>query len=301
MLAPVESFIDTGVNGLTAHLGGPMTLAATLYIALYGWFVLKGSIQEPAMDFVFKCMKIVIIVTLATKAGDYNTYVKNLFFNTLPDEIGTALNVSQTGINGFDGLMDKGLMTASTLWAKAGVGPGIVLDAILCFVILVVTSILAGIGFIVGFYAKVGLSLVLAVGPVFIALALFQPTRRFTETWLGQLANFTILQILTVAVGSLILQSLSTLLENAASLDEAMTAMITFAAISLCASYIFYQLPGIASALAGGGASLSLGSGANNPAPNAATSAVNGAYATAKYASSKAASMTSWGINKLRR
>ncbi|MBA8862729.1 type IV secretion system protein VirB6 [Ochrobactrum anthropi] len=261
MLAPVESFIDSGVNGLSGYLTGPLTVATTIYIVLYGYLVLKGTIQEPLMDFVFKCMKITIIVMLATKAGEYNTYVKSLFFESLPNEIGAALNVSETGINGFDALIDKALAAASTLWANAGMGPGIVFDAIICIVIIIIATLVAVIGFIVGFYAKIALSLVLALGPVFIALALFNGTRRFTEGWIGQLANYTILQILSVAVGTLIVQSLLTMIDKASSLNEAMTAMVTFVSIALCAAYIFYQLPMIASALAAGGAMLTFGGG----------------------------------------
>jgi len=277
MLGPVESFVDSGIGGLTSFVAGPLKIAAMLYIVLYGWFVLKGTIQEPVMEFVFKCMKVVIIVMLATQAGEYNTYVKNLFFETLPNEIGSALNTSAAGNNAFDSVIDKGLGAAASIWARAGMGPGIVLDAIICLFIIFLTAILGVIGFIVGFYAKVGISLVLALGPVFIALALFDATRRLTEGWIGQLANFVILQVLVVAVTSLILQSLLSMIDTASGVEEAMTAMVTFVAICLCAAYIFYQLPGIASALAAGGASLAYGYGASRDVNSGAQQAAGAA------------------------
>lgn len=302
MLGPVESFVDSGVSGTAGYLAGPLQTAAVLYISLYGWFILKGTIQEPLMDFIFKCMKISIIVLLATKAGEYNTYVKDLFFKSLPDEIGSALNASYAGTSAFDSLIDKGLAASGAIWARAGVGPGIVLDAIICLMIIFVSAVVAVIGFIVGFYAKIGMSLTLAIGPIFIALALFDSTRKFTQSWLGQLANFVILQVLVVAVGSLILQSLIGMIDTASGLEEAMTALVTFIAICVCAAYIFYQLPAIASSLAAGGAALSYGFGASRDVKDGAPSqAGNAAYRGVKWAGGQASYWAGRGASKIGR
>src|SRR6478609_7437411 len=54
-------------------------------------------------------------------------------------------------------------------------------------------------------YAKIGLAIVIALGPVFIALMLFEATRPFGADWTRQVANFVVLQVLVVALVGLML------------------------------------------------------------------------------------------------
>jgi type IV secretion system protein VirB6 len=106
---PLENFISSGTSNIANWVSGPLTVAVTLYVVLYGYLVLRGSVREPILDFAFRAIKLAIIVTLVKNASEYQTYVTNIFFETLPREISQALNSGTApSASTFDGLLDKG-------------------------------------------------------------------------------------------------------------------------------------------------------------------------------------------------
>ncbi|CAN7751202.1 type IV secretion system protein [Rhizobium leguminosarum] len=260
--SPLETFISSGTSNIASWVSGPLTAALTLYVVLYGYLVLRGSVQEPILEFAFRAMKLAIIVMLVRNASEYQTYVTNIFFETLPREISQALNSGTApSASTFDSLLDKGQKCAREIWSRA-TWPVDIVTGIGGMMAIAASFTVAAIGYIVSLYARLALAIVLAIGPIFIALAMFQSTRRFTESWIGQLANFVILQVLVVAIGSLLITCIDTTFTAIESYTDVLMRPVALCAICLAALYVFYQLPGIASALAAGGASLTYGYGA---------------------------------------
>ncbi|MDB5550135.1 MAG: virB6 [Rhizobium sp.] len=281
---PLETFISTGTSNIAGWVTGPLTAAVTLYVVLYGYLVLRGSVQEPVLDFAFRAIKLAIIVMLVKNSSEYQTYVTNIFFNTLPQEISQALNSgSAPSASTFDSLLDKGQASATDIWSRAA-WPVDIVTGVGGMMVIGASFIVAAIGYIVSLYARLALAIVLAIGPIFVALAMFQSTRRFTEAWIGQLANFVILQVLVVAVGSLLITSIDTTFTQIQGYSDVLMRPIALCAICLAALYVFYQLPGIASALAAGGASLTYGYGAARDAHESTLSwaATHGARAAGR-------------------
>ena len=93
---PLETFVSDGTSNIAEWVTGPLTAAVTLYIVLYGYLVLRGSVSEPVLEFVFRAIKLAIIVMLVKNAGEYQTYVTNVFFDILPREVSQALNSGTT-------------------------------------------------------------------------------------------------------------------------------------------------------------------------------------------------------------
>ncbi|MEZ2127894.1 MULTISPECIES: type IV secretion system protein [unclassified Sinorhizobium] len=259
---PLENFLSSGTSNIANWISGPLTAALTLYVVLYGYLVLRGSVQEPILEFAFRAIKLAIIVMLVRNASDYQTYVTDIFFETLPREISQALNSGTApSASTFDSLLDKGQTCAIEIWSRAS-WPVDIVTGIGGMMVIGASFIVAAIGYIVSLYARLALAIVLAIGPIFVALAMFQSTRRFTESWIGQLANFVILQVLVVAIGSLLITCIDTTFTAIEGYSDVLMRPIALCAICLAALYVFYQLPGIASALAAGGASLTYGYGA---------------------------------------
>jgi len=256
---PLEMFVSEGSSNIAEWVTGPLTAAVTLYIVIYGYLILRGSIHEPVMEFAFRAIKLAVIVMLVTNAGEYQTYVTNIFFNVLPREIAQALNTGTTpSASTFDSLLDKGQASASGIWSRAS-WPIDIVTGVAGIMVIGVSFLVAGIGYVVSLYARLALAMILAFGPVFIALAMFQSTRRFTEAWIGQLANFVILQVLVVAVGALLISCLDSTFTAIDDYTDILMRPTALCAIGIAALYVFFQLPSIASALAAGGASLAYG------------------------------------------
>jgi type IV secretion system protein VirB6 len=108
-------------------------------------------------------------------------------------------------------------------------------------------------------YAFVGLlsvvaAFLLALGPLFIVLLLFNATRRFFEQWVGQLANYALITVLVALVASMLLgvvrsYSASAVASGAAvSIAEAARLCVMAALIFL----ILRQVPSIAGGLSAG-------------------------------------------------
>ena len=121
---PLNRFISSGAEGVANYVSTPLTSALTLYVIIYGFLILRGSIRDPMMEFAFRAIKLGAIVMLVRSSGDYQTNVADLFFNSIPQEIGSALNSgTTTSASAFDSLLDQGQAVAQVILQKASSWP----------------------------------------------------------------------------------------------------------------------------------------------------------------------------------
>ena len=102
--------------------------------------------------------------------------------------------------------------------------------------------------------SSIALAVLLALGPLFIALLFFDATRRFFAAWIAQLANYALITVLTVMVAALLLQIVQSYAAQTAARG---TAIVTVDALHmlLVAVLVFLvlrQVMPIAAGLAGG-------------------------------------------------
>jgi type IV secretion system protein VirB6 len=246
----LDVFLNERASSVMAEVSGPLRAALVLYVLLYGFAILRGAIQEPFMDFVVRSIKLVFIYMLATTVA-YSTYITQPLFHVLPDTLTQA--ISGSGVpdvgSAFDQFFARAAYLAEKIWNKAT--PVNFAPLILSAVVYIVGALAAAIGFGVVLIAKVALALLIALGPIFVACALFDATRRFFFGWLSQAVNYLVLFALIITVFQLIL---SLVAQQWSSIDgsDPMAGGLLFVALCLLGSIFFLQTPAIAAGIAGG-------------------------------------------------
>lgn len=246
----LDVFLNERASSVMAQVSGPLRAALVLYVLLYGFAILRGAIEEPFMDFVVRSIKLAFVYMLATTVA-YSTYVTQPLFHVLPDTLTQA--VSGAGVpdvgSAFDQFFARAAYLAEKIWNKAT--PVNFAPLILSAVVYIVGALAAAVGFGVVLIAKVALALLVALGPIFVACALFDATRRFFFGWLSQAVNYLVLFALIITVFQLIL---SLVAQQWSSIDgsDPMAGGLLFVALCLLGAIFFLQTPAIAAGIAGG-------------------------------------------------
>ena len=176
---PITQFVSNSVQNLALAIDTPLRVAVTLWVVLYGIAILRGAIREPVLDFAWAATRVVVVVALATNAGTFRTYVTALFFESLPREIGNAIAGSGLDTSSgapFDQLLSKGIEVATRIYEQSGLTN--IAPALIAAILMVFTAVSGFLQFAVLLYAKIGLAIVIALGPIFVALMLFEANGR---------------------------------------------------------------------------------------------------------------------------
>ncbi len=256
---PAIQFLERTASALCSALADPMRVALTLYVLWFGILVLRGAVQEPISEALARIIKASIVTTLTLSYASYNDYVGSFFFDTLPREIAAVVGGGTPASPGrFDQLLTRTNVLVEEMWRDAGWSFGLIKAAVSSVVIYVTMGLLTAYGYFTWLFAKFALALALGLGPVFIALGLFESMRGFAQAWLAQVVNYVILQVLSIAVLAMMLTTLEGLLGTSkGAWDSTASALGIVAGGTFCFG-VLWNLPAMAAALASGGAWLAL-------------------------------------------
>lgn len=231
-----------------------------IYFVLWGFSMVRGLIDEPITDGLFRMLKIALIMGFALNVGRYQTDVVAFFMDT-PTALGQvlALNGSATGDNStfaaIDQLVNRTVDVARVAWNEAGVLSGNFGMYIVAFIVLTCGLGFASVAGITILIGKIAMVLLLAIGPLFIVMVMFKTTQRFFDAWLSQVINYLFLLILVLAVSTMFMSMMEIVVANAGEklMSKAMMeGLASLTIVTLACGVLIFQVGSIASALAGG-------------------------------------------------
>ena len=210
------NYIGTNTAHIAQLLSPAIVTFAVLYVMIWGYLLLTGKIEEPFVSGIKRIVTLAIILGCALNLWLYNDLIVDTVYRG-PGELAAGLigAFDSTGI--IDNIIFSGGDVASLLIQKGGVFEGDFSYYIAGFAVYLIVGLTAIYAMFLLALSKIALSILLALGPLFIALLLFETTKRFFEAWIAQLANYAFITILTVLVAALMMNLVSAAAQQAAA------------------------------------------------------------------------------------
>lgn len=265
--AALSSYVGSTASSIIGAISGVAYSMLMIYMMLWGWAMLRGMISEPITDGLARIIRLSVITGIALSLGRYNTYVSNFLWDSpdaLASIIASGYSNSTSNVQYLDALLTKIYDLGQVFWSKGQAAGAIVPDfGLLMIALLVWTAGVAATAYGAFLLAlsKMALAILLGIGPIFVLLLIFEGTKRFFESWLGQALNYVFLVALTASAIKLIMTIIDKYLLQLAPLgaDPNITQALPVIVLCVIAALVMMQLPSIASALGGGAAISTLG------------------------------------------
>lgn len=217
-LSAIDCQLNAGIAGAYGRLfasGGALGLALTslltIYIAVLAFGLLTGRTRLTLPALAPKAAALCLVLTFATSWQAYHAVIHTLL-SAGPDQIAAIVLGARDGAtHAFAGRIDalfNGVIEASKAVSDANQGdaPGSGhANGLMWFSAL--ELLLSTVGLLV--VSRVLLAILLAVGPVFVVLALFSNTRGLFEAWLRTTLAFALTPMLVVLGGGAVLTALN--------------------------------------------------------------------------------------------
>jgi type IV secretion system protein VirB6 len=240
----------------------------TLFVVCWGWSMFQGLIQELWSDGFKRILKIITVYALATNIGLYNDFLADWLWKS-PEALADVMAGGHSSGVGTSQFLDEFLSQFFDMFDKFKTAalknstafiPDLTMLGI-GFLILICGMALTGFTAILLIAAKMALAVLLAAGPIFVFLVMFEPTKKFFDSWMGQILTCVFTVFLLSATLKLIIFSIKNYLTAASALviDPGIDQAIPLLVMSGMAIVVLKQIPSIASALGGGVAISSLG------------------------------------------
>jgi len=263
----LDGVLSTYLLGVvTSLMSGiaPIALAAmTVWITLYGWAVMRNEVSETVPDFCWRVFKIGLVLAFALQSGFYitnvadtaNSLATGVASTFLPRMANSEMLTTPYAI--LDAFNDKASQLVLDLLKEAGITR---LDLLVAAVVTAFGNVIfLCIALFVVTLAKVFLTFVIAVGPLFILCLAWRPTARFFDSWLSMVLNAVVLtwfSFFALGLSSFIGDALTQAIQDEGGFlgptFNVVGESLKYCVVMILMAIICFQAPSLASALTGG-------------------------------------------------
>lgn len=253
----LESTLMSGTSIVMTGLGAAFGSVWLIHFTLKSMYWLFNGMDSIVQDIVFTVIKMAFIVYFAFNVGWYlNTIVP--FVTGLPTWMGGVLSgQAGTQTNQIDVLINAFVNAVKTLIDAMDFDFWDDFNVVLLGLAVVLFMLIGGIPFIlvcVGtlITLKASTTLMLVVGPIFIAFALFDQTRQWFMGWVSVVGGFMLTNVLFSVVIALEISFINSNVIRNGVIDttwaNAVSILLYFSAFTLLAT----ELPNYAASVMGG-------------------------------------------------
>jgi type IV secretion system protein VirB6 len=248
----LTAYIGDNTARLASILEPAVVTLATIYVMAWGYLHLTGKIDEPVLTGLKRILVMVLVLGVGLRLWLYNALIVDTFY-TAPAQLAAAIVGSADPVHTIDTIWDRGGAVAGILWTKAPHpwSLGFYLAGALVWCLVGMLCVYAM--FLIAL-SDIALSVLLALGPLFITLLFFDATKRFFGAWIAQLANYALITVLTVMVSALLLRIVQSYAIQTAARGTALQTVdaLNMVLIAVLVFLVLRQVMPIASGLAGG-------------------------------------------------
>ncbi|NYT24501.1 type IV secretion system protein [Alcaligenaceae bacterium] len=278
VMTQTEGILSDAVNGpmqaLFEALMPVIVVGLILQFVVYAFALMHGQGNMTVTEFFRKAILVAIVSMIFGAGGLYQNDIAKTMI-ALPDDV-TQLALGTGNVAAeVDKLQNETSEASNAMlgssdrpWYNFMPSTREVLVSILATLLRINAAVVGSIIMVIVVVCKVGMALVVAAGPLFIAATLFEPTKPLFNNWVSQALNFIFLALLAGLVFGLILQLNIQLIRMIADqIETGMADVLSlFGAqvlVGAASLVIMILIPGLAAGLSNGfGAQLGVGSAA---------------------------------------
>lgn len=258
----MATYIGDNTARLAAVLEPAIVTLATVYVMAWGYLHLTGKIDEPVLAGLKRILVLALILGVGLHLWLYNTVIVDTFYYA-PAQLAGAVVGSADPVATIDTIWERGGSVAGNLWVHGSAVP-FISDfgfRIAASVVWCLMGLLCVYAMFLIALSSIALAVLLALGPLFIAMLFFDATKRLFAAWIAQLVNYALITVLTVMVGALLLQIVQSYATQTAALGSAILTVdaLHMVLIAMLVFLVLRQVMPIAAGLAGGVSLSSMG------------------------------------------